>query len=322
MKKIASRLACCSLALGLAWAAGPARAEYPEKPVRLVVPYTPAGGTDVLARLLAERLTQDLGQTFVVENRAGADGMIGTGFVAQSPADGYTLALVSSSHAVNPTLNKNISFDTMKDLRCITQTAVQQIILVSHPDLPVRSVAELIDYGKKHPEALYFASSSKASQLPMELFAAMAGMKMTNVPYKGSGPALTDMIAGRVQTGFIAAASAMPFIESAKLRALAIGDDSRSSLMPDLPTVAEAGVPGFQANLWSGIFAPAATPKPVIERLNQALVRIMQDPAFRKTMQQHGFEPKGSAPAQCDAFVAGEIRKWADVAAAAGIQAE
>ena len=314
MKKIASRLACCSLALGLAWTAGPARAEYPEKPVRLVVPYTPAGGTDVLARLLAERLTQDLGQTFVVENRAGADGMIGTGFVAQSPADGYTLALVSSSHAVNPTLNKNISFDTMKDLRCITQTAVQQIILVSHPDLPVRSVAELIDYGKKHPEALYFASSSKASQLPMELFAAMAGMKMTNVPYKGSGPALTDMIAGRVQTGFIAAASAMPFIESAKLRALAIGDDSRSSLMPDLPTVAEAaGIPGFSAEPWNGVLAPAGLPADVTQRLNAAINRAMSAPQAREVLRKLGQFPLTGSPRDFADHIRSQTERWAEV---------
>jgi tripartite-type tricarboxylate transporter receptor subunit TctC len=297
-------------------------ADYPNEPIRMIVPYTPAGGTDELGRMLAQKLSVAVKQSVIVENRAGADGMIGTAYVAQAKPNGYTVAFVSSSHAVNPTLHKNITFDTQKDLRCVTQTAVQQIVLVVTPTLPVHTVKELIQYGKTHPNALYSGSSSKASQLPMELFATMTGVKPTNVPYKGSGPALTDLIAGRVQMGFIAAASAIPYIKSGHLRALAIGDDHRSSQLPDLPTVAEAGVPGFQANLWSGLFVPNGTTATVINRLNEELVHIVKDPVFAKTMEEHGFEAVGNTPAQCDAFIGNEIGKWAAVAKNAGIQPE
>lgn len=324
MKRLRSRLISC-IAMGstLTGLCGAAEAAvYPEEPIRMIVPYTPAGGTDELGRMLAQKLSTALKQSVIVENRAGADGMIGTAYVAQAKPNGYIVAFVSSGHAVNPTLHKNITFDTQKDLRCVTQTAVQQIVLVVTPSLPVQNVKELIAYGKSHPNGLNSGSSSKASQLPMELFAAMTGVKQTNVPYKGSGPALTDLIAGRVQMGFIAAASAIPYIKSGHLRALAIGDDHRSSLLPGLPTVAEAGVPGFQASLWSGMFVPNGTPGPIIERLNQEMVRIVKEPAFAKNMEDHGFEPVGNTPAQCDAFIGKEIGKWAGVAKSAGIQPE
>jgi tripartite-type tricarboxylate transporter receptor subunit TctC len=325
LRPASRRASCMATLLGLAaLAAGTdaAAGDYPDEPIRMVVPYAPAGGTDELGRLLAQKVSAAVGQSVIVENRPGADGMIGTAYVAQAKPNGYTVAFVSSGHAVNPTLYRNITFDTVKDLRCVTQTAVQQIVLVVTPSLPVHSVKELIDYGKSHPNSLYFGTSSKASQLPMELFGRMTGLKLTAVPYKGSGPALTDMIAGRVQMGFIAAASAIPYIKSGHLRALAIGDDHRSPSLPDLPTVAEAGVPGFQANLWSGMFVPNGTPAPVINRLNEVLVKVVKDPTFAKTMEDHGFEPAGTTPAQCDAFIVNEIAKWATVAKDAGIVAE
>lgn len=296
--------------------------DYPNKSIRLVVPYAPGGGTDVLARNLAQKLSGSLKQTVTVDNKAGADGVIGTEMVAKAPGDGYTLLIASSSHAINPTLYAKIPFDTVRDLSCITQTASQQVILVVHPTLPVNSVRELVQYAKANPNTLNFASPSKATQLPMELFNAMAGTRMTNIPYKGSGPALTDQLAGRVQVGFGGAASVIPHIKSGKLRALAIGDERRSSIMPDLPTVAEAGIPGFHAVVWTGLFTAAATPRPVVRRLNEEIIRIMNAPDFKKTLEAQGFDPVGNSPEACDAFIGSEIGKWAKVAKDAGIQPE
>ena len=295
---------------------------WPNKPLKLIVPYAPAGGTDVLARNLAQKLTEALGQPVVVENRAGADGMIGSEFAARAPADGYTMLIASSSHAINPTLYAKINFNTVKDFSCITQTAKQQVILVVHPSLPVNNVRELIQYAKANPGTLNFASPSKATQLPMELFNTMAGIKMTNVPYKGSAPALTDMLAGRIQAGFGGGASVAPHIKTGRLRALAVGDDRRSSFMPDLPTVAESGLPDFHSVVWTGMFVPSATPRAIVNRLNEEVVRIMTSPDFKSKLEGQGFEPVASAPERCDGFIATEITTWAKVAKDAGIQPE
>lgn len=194
------------------------------------------------------------------------------------------------------------------------------MVLVTHPSLPVNTVRKLIAYAKAHPNTLNFASPSKATQLPMELFNAMAGTPMTNVPYKGSGPALTDQLAGRIQVGFGCAASVMPHVRAGKLRALAIGDDKRSSLMPEVPTVAEAALPGFQATVWTGFFAPSSTPRAIICKLNEETVRALREPEFKKKLETAAFEPVGSTPEQCDAFIGSEIGKWAKVAKDAGIQ--
>jgi len=238
--------------------------DYPSRAVRIIVSYAPGAENDRLARLAAQHLADQLKQPVLVENKPGAARVIGSEFVARSAGDGYTLMIASSSHAINPTLYSKINFDTVKDFSCITQTASQHVVLVTHPSLPVSNVRELIAYAKAHPGTLNFASPSKATQLPMELFNAMAGTPMTNVPYKGSGPALTDQLAGRIQVGFGGAASVMPHVRAGKLRALAIGDDKRSSLTPDLPTVAEAGLPGFQATVWTGFFAPSSTPRAIV----------------------------------------------------------
>ncbi len=297
-----------------------ARAAYPEKPIRLIVPYAAAGGTDTLARILANKLSDSLGQTIVVENRAGADGLIGTRHAAEAPKDGYTLLLVSSGHSVNPTVYKNIPFDTLKDFTCITQTADQQVILAVNSKLPIKNVKELIEYAKQDPKRLNFASSSKATQLYMELFNSMAGIHMTNIPYKGSGPALIDLLGGSVQTGFIAAASAMPHIEKEGLRALAIGSSRRSKLTPELPTVSEAGVPGYNAVLWSAMFAPSGTPPEIIQKLNTEINKIIADPEFQKKIEGQGFELVGGTSESCDELMKEEVHKWADTAKKAGIE--
>jgi tripartite-type tricarboxylate transporter receptor subunit TctC len=312
-------MACAAAGLGGQAAAAD---NYPTKPIRFVVPYAPGGGTDILARLIAQKLTEAFGQTFVVDNRAGADGILGTDIVAKSPPDGYTILLASSSQAINPTVYPKIPYDTLKDFSCITQTASQQVVLVVHPSLPIHSVKEFIAYAKANPNKLNFASSSKATQLPMELFATMAGIKMTHIPYKGSGPALNDLIGGQVQASFGGAVSFTPHIKGGRLRALAIGDSKRSAFMPDLPTVAEAGVPGFHATIWTGMYVPAATPKALVNRLNAEVVKIVNSPDLRARLQAEGSDPVGSKPEQCDAFMKSEIAKWAKVAKDAGIKPE
>ena len=304
------------------WLSNSVAQTYPSKTIRLIVPYVAGGGTDVLGRGLAQKLTEALGQPVIVKNRPGADGMIGSEVVSRAAPDGYTLLFNSSSHGINPSIHPNIGFNTMRDLRCISQTATQQMILVVHPTLPVNTVKELITYAKANPNVLNFSSSSKATQLPMELFNWMAGISMTNVLYKGSGPATTDLLAGRIQTSFGGAASVVQHINAGKLRALAIGDNRRSQLTPNIPTVAEEGLPDFYSVLWSAMFAPSGTPPAVIERLNSALNGILQDPQFKAKAEQQGFETEGTTPQACDNFVQKEINKWADAIKQAGIKPE
>ncbi|MBI3375902.1 MAG: tripartite tricarboxylate transporter substrate binding protein [Betaproteobacteria bacterium] len=321
MKTSACQLFGCGLA-ALAVAAAASAQPYPNKPVRLIVPYAPGGGTDILARLIVQKLTESLGQPVVIDNRAGADGIVGSSLVAKAPADGYTMLLASSSHAINPTVHAQIPYDTLKEFACVSQTASQQLVLVVHPSLPVNSVKELIAYAMANPDQLNFASSSKATQLPMELFNTMAGIRMTHIPYKGSGPALNDLVGGQVKVSFGGAVSFTPHIKSGRLRALAIGDAKRSAFMPDLPTAAEAGVPGYEATIWTGLYLPVATPKAIVTRLNAEVVKIMHQPELRERLQAQGSDPVGSSPEECDAFMKSEIAKWAKVAKDAGIKPE
>ena len=321
MKTTACQFFCYVLA-ALAVAVTASAQPYPAKPVRLIVPYAPGGGTDILARLIAQKLTESLGQPVVIDNRAGADGIVGSHLVAKAPADGYTMLLASSSHAINPTVHAKIPYDTLKEFACVSQTASQQLVLVVHPSLPVNSVKELIAYAMADPDKLNFASSSKATQLPMELFNTMAGIRMTHIPYKGSGPALNDLLGGQVKVSFGGAVSFTPYIKSGRLRALAIGDSKRSAFLPDLPTVAEAGVPGYEATIWTGLYLPVATPKAIVMRLNADVVKIMHQPELRERLQAQGSDPVGGSPEECDAFMKSEIAKWAKVAKDAGIKPE
>lgn len=295
---------------------------YPAKPIRLIVPYAPGGGADTHARSIAQKLSEALGQSVVVENRAGADGMIGTAIVARAPGNGYTGLITGSSHAINPILYSKIAFDTVQDFSCVTQTVAQQVILFVHPSLPVHSVKELIQYAKANPTVLNFASPSKATQLPMGLFNTMAGTKMTNIPYKGSGAAMTDMLAGRIQVGFGGTNSIAAVVKAGKLRALAVGGSQRSNFMPELPTVAEAGLPGFNSSVWTVFVVPSSTPRPIVRKLYEETSRVLNAPEFKSLMDTQGFELVASTPEQCDAFIKTEIVKWAKVAKDAGIQPE
>ncbi len=294
---------------------------YPSKPVRLIVPYAPGGGTDVLARMIAQRLAEALNQSVVVDNRPAVDGIVGAEIVARAAPDGYTLLIISSSHAINVALGKKLPYDTIKDFAPITQTANQQLLLVVHPSLPVKTVKEFLEYVKARPGKLNYGSSSNATALPMELFKSMTSTAIQHIPYKGSGPMVNDLLGGHVQMSMSGAVSVVPHVKAGRLRAIAIGDTKRSSFLPDVPTVAEGGVPGYQAVIWTGMFAPARTPQAIINRLNQEVVRILHVPDFSARISSLGADVVGSPPAEWGKFLASEITKWAKVAKLAGFKA-
>jgi len=300
---------------------GPGQA-YPSKPVRLIVPFAPGGGTDTLARMVAQKLTESTGETFVVDNRPAVDGIVGSETVAKAAPDGYTLILVSSSHAINPALRKSLPYDTLKDFAPITQTAVQQLLLVTHQSVPAKNVKELIALLKADPTKYNYGSSSNATALPMELFKSMSGATVQHIPYKGTAPMMNDLLGGQVQLSISGAVGAIPHVKSGRLRGLAIGDSKRSATLPDIPTIAESGVPGYQASIWTGMFGPAKLPRAIIDRLNKDVVHIVQQPDFKAKMVQMGSESVGSTPEAWGKFIEGEIVKWAKIAAIAGLKPE
>ena len=287
---------------------------YPVKPLRFVIPLAPGGGTDMVARRVAQRLSEALGQSVIPDNRPAVDGVIASEIVARARNDGYTLLFSSSSHAMNVAIGRKLPYDAIRDFSPITQTANQQLILVVHPSLPVHTVHELIDYAKARPGKLNYGASSNAVQLPMELFNAMAGIKINYIPYKGSAPVLVDLLAGRIETSFSPAVATLPHVRSNKLRALAIGDLKRSAAFPEIPTVTESGIPKFQATAWTGLLAPANTPAAIINRLNREVVKIVLSSDFKEWITQSGADPVGSTPEEFLAFIKSEITKWSGIA--------
>ncbi len=314
-------LACLTVITSVI-AGGSATAQsYPSKPVRLLIPFPPGGGTDILARMVAQRLSDALGQPVVADNRPAVDGVVASETLARAAPDGYTLLLVSSSHAINPAIGRKLPYDTLRDFKPVTQTASQQLFLTVHPSLPAKTVRELIDYAKARPQSLNYGSSSNAVVLPMELFNAIAGIKTTHIPYKGSAPMLNDLIGGQINLAIAAAVSALPHIRTARLRALAVGDSKRSVILPELPTMAEAGVPGYQAVIWSGMLAPANTPDSIIERLYRETAALVLSAEFKERLVQLGSDAVGSTPAQWGQFIKLEIDKWEKIAKLAGVKA-
>lgn len=295
---------------------------YPTKPIRLIVPFAPGGGTDVLARMIAAKLGESLGHSVVIDNRPGSDGIVGSEVLVRANPDGYTLIIVSSSHAINPALGRKLPYDTMRDFSYITQTAVQQVMLFVHPSVPAKSVKELIALVKAKPNGYNYGSSSNAAALPMELFKSMSGTQIQHIPYKGSGPMLTDLLGGQIHMSIGGAVSAIPHLKSGKLRGLAVGDSKRIAAMPDMPTIAEAGVPGYHATIWTGMMAPAKTPDAIIDRVNREVVKIVQDKEFTARMQQLGSDTAGTTPKEWRHFVESEITKWTKIAKAANMTAD
>jgi tripartite-type tricarboxylate transporter receptor subunit TctC len=315
------------LALGLL-AAVPAATvlaqNYPVRPVRLVVPSSPGGGTDITARIIAPELSKLLGQQVVVENRPGAGTMIGGEVVAKSPPDGYTLLMGISTLAINPAVYKKVPYDALRDLAPITQAVAVPNVIVGHPTLPAKNVKELIALARSRPGDLTFASAGigTSPHLSMELFLSMTRTKMLHVPYKGSGPGITDLLAGHVQVMAPNMLSGYPHIKTGRMRAYGVTGSKRTLGAPEIPTIAESGVPGYEAVQWYGVLAPAATPRPIVQRLHDDIVRILQLPNVRELLVKDGGEPVGSTPEQFAAFIKAETVKWARVVKDAGIQQE
>jgi tripartite-type tricarboxylate transporter receptor subunit TctC len=297
---------------------------YPTRAVRIVVPSAPGGGTDISARILAPQLSAFLGQQVVVENRAGAGTMIGGEAVARAAPDGYTLLMGISTLAINPAMYKKVPYDALKDFAPISQAVSLSNVLVVHPSLPAKSVKEFVALVKPRPGQINFASAGVGTSphLSMELFLVMTGLKMLHVPYKGSGPGVTDLIAGHVPAMMPNMLSAKPHIQSGRLRALGVTGSRRAPGADDIPTIAEAGVPGYEAVQWYGLLAPAAVPRDIVSKLHAGVVRALQNPEVRQRLLNDGAEPVGSSPEEFAAYLRSETAKWAKVIQAAGIKPE
>ena len=312
------------IAIVLAGMAGASSAQtsYPTRPVRIIIPSSPGGGTDILARLIAPAFSERLGQTAVVDNRPGAGSIIGNEIVAKAPPDGYTLLMGISTVAILPAIHKKLPYDAMRDLATITQVISAPNILVVHPSMPVKSVKELIAFARKRPGEINYASAGLGTNphLSMELFLSMTGTKMVHVAYKGLGPAVVDLVAGHVVVATTTMLTGLPHVKGGRLRGLATTGSKPSTSLPDLPTVAEAGVPGYEAVQWYGLFAPAKTPKDIITKLHAAMTGALQAPAVRDKLVQDGAEPVGSSSEEFARFLRTETEKWGKVVRSAGIQ--
>ena len=305
--------------------AAPAFAQsFPTKPMTIVVPASPGGAIDLAARLIGQKFTEAWGQPVVIENKTGATGVIGTDFVAKAAPDGHVLALVASSHAINPSMFKKLPFDTVKSFEPVVQTHTVPLVLVVAPDSPFKTMQDVIAFGKKNPGQLSFASSGNggAPHFSGELFQSMAGLQMQHIPYKGSTLAHPDLMSGRVSIMFDTLAATGAQIKGGKLRALAVTTPQRLPAFPDVPTVSEAGLPGYETSTWGGLLAPAGTPKAVVAKLAAETTRILALPDVRERMLAAGVEPVGGTPEQYAAFIGSEMVKWGKVAKAAGIEPE
>ncbi len=306
---------------GACWAQQDASG-FPSKPIRIVIALAPGGGVDTSGRLLGQKFTDAWGQQVVAENRAGAGGTIATEFVARSAPDGYTLLMQSMSHAITPALYK-LSYDTIKDFAPITLFVQSPSVLAVHPSLPVKSVKELIVFTKARPNEVFFSSSGSGSgqHLAMELLNRMAGLQLVHVPYKGTAPSILDLVAGRVSVTSASAISTMPHVKSGKLRALAVSSAKRSPSVPELPTVAEAGIPGFAVDQWYALFAPAGTPKEIIAKLYGEVAKTVANPEIRTRLLSMGLDPVGMPPDEFAPYLKTETEKWGKLVREAGIRA-
>jgi tripartite-type tricarboxylate transporter receptor subunit TctC len=314
----------CAAALAALSAAVCAADAYPTKPVRMIVPFPAGGGVDIVARSLAPHLTERWKQQVVVDNRPGAGAIIGADVAAKSPADGYTLLLANTAHAINATLHRKLAFDPVRDFAPITLIATQPSVLAVHPSVPAKSVKELIALARAKPGSLNFASSGNGTppHLSGAMFSDMTGIDMTHVPYKGAAPALTDLLGGQVQLMFATIISVGPHLQAGRLRPLAVTSAKRSAALPEVPTVAEAGVPGFEATAWFMLMAPAKTPATIIGQLHRDMAQVVKAGELRERLTRDGAEPVGSTPEEAARFLKTEIARWGKVIVAAKIQPE
>jgi len=310
----------------MALASSPAHAQsYPSKPIRFVVPYPAGGPLDTIARLLGAKVGESVKQAVVVDNKPGAGGNIGADIVAKSPADGYTILMGAvATHAINPTLYKAIPYDSIKDFAPVTQVASTPNILVVHPSVPGANVREFIAHAKANPGKLNFGSGStgSAGHLAGELFKSMAGVDMVHIPYKGAAPAMQDLVAGQIQLMFDNLASALTQVRAGKVKALAVTTAKRTPFAPDIPTIAESGLPGFDISTWFGVFAPAGTPREALDRLHAEFAKALAAPDVREKMVNMGAEPVGNRPEEFAAFVRAEAEKYGGVIKASGAKVD
>ncbi|HEY9447194.1 MAG TPA: tripartite tricarboxylate transporter substrate binding protein [Burkholderiales bacterium] len=322
MNKLApwsAALLCCFGALHASAQAYPARA------VRMIVPFPPGGPNDILGRVVAQKASESLGQQIIVDNRGGAGGIIGTEAAAKAAPDGYTLLLSGTAAlSINPSLHAKLPYDPVKDFAPISLLATAPSILIVHPALPVKTVKEFIALAKRKPGALNYASAGIGTppHLAGELFKSMAGINITHVPYKGGGPALTDLLAGQVELYFSGISSAIPLIKDGRVKAIAVTSAKRSSIMPEMPTIAESGLPGYEVGNWYAILGPAGLPREIVSRVNTEIVKALKSPDTRRRVLELGADPVGSSPEQLAIHMKAEIAKWAKVIKAAGIKAE
>ncbi len=298
-------------------------AKYPSKPIRFIVPFPPGGGNDTIARLVGQQMAASLGQQVSIDNRPGAAGALGAQLAANSPADGYTIFLAGvGSHGLNPNLAKKPLYDPVKDFDAISLIASAPLLVVVHPSLPVKSVKELIALAKAKPGVINYASNGTggSSHMAIELFDMMAGTRMTHIPYKGLAPALTELMAGEVQVMFSSAVAMLPQIKAGRLRAIAMTGNTRSPAIPDIPTVAEAGLKGYETGSWYGVVAPAGTPKYAIDRLSAEIIRITKSPQVNDRLVSEAVIPVGSTPSEFSAYIKSEIARWGKVIKQAKIQ--
>jgi tripartite-type tricarboxylate transporter receptor subunit TctC len=326
MRKSLPAVVALSCAFSLAIAAAQAAAQsYPAKPVRMIVPFPAGGATDIVGRLIAQKLSESFGQQVIVDNRGGAGGTIGSDVAAKSPPDGYTMLLgTSSTHAVAPSLYSKLPYDPVKDFSPVTLAATATILLAVHPSVPARSVKELISLARRQPNALSFASSGNGgiSHLVGEQFKSMASIEMLHVPYKGDTPALVDLVSGQVHLMFGTAVSFLPYVKAGRLIALAVTNPKRSPVVPTVPTVAESGLPGFEALQWFGVFVPAGTPKDIVSRLHGEIVKLLKHPDVRERLASLGAELVGNSPEQFASFQKADSAKWAKVVKESGAKIE
>ncbi len=310
----------------LAFALWPAAAfaqPYPAKPIRFIVPFTPGGGNDTIARLIGQKLAAATGQQVLIDNRPGAGGAIGAEAAAKSAADGYTIFLAGvATHGINPNLRKKLSYDPVRDFDPVSLIASAPLLVVIHPSLPVKSVKQLVALAKAQPGKINYASNGAggSSHMAVELFKSMTGTSLVHIPYKGLAPALTELLSGEVQLMFSSAVSMLPQVKAGKLRAIAMTGARRSPAIPDIPTVAEAGIPGYETGSWYGIVAPAGTPRPAIDRLSREVIAIVHAPDITKRLEDEAIIPVGSTPEEFTAHIRNELARWAKVIKQSGIQ--
>lgn len=310
-----------ALALGSASAAAQA---YPAKPVRLIVPFAPGGFTDVVARILGQKLSQSMGQQFIVENKPGAGSTIGTDFVAKSPPDGYTLLMVSSTHVISPWIYKSLPYDPLKSFTVVGKLVDSPYVLLVHPKVPAKNVQEFIALAKSQPDKVHYASSGNGSaqHLMGGLFAAMTGSPLKHVPYKGSSGAANDLVAGVVESSFAGVPNALAQVPQGRLKALAVTTSRRAPQLPDVPTMQEAGVAGYDASVWLALLAPAGTPPEIVTRLNGEIARLMNSPETKKALFDAGVEPAPSSPEEMAGYMTQELARWGKVVKDANIKLE